>query len=262
MNFVASIVRDKAPLRILDIGCGTGTNLTLPLAQAFPDIGIVGADVDIQSIALARNQAHPKNLSFTTIDELGDENSFDLVIASEVLEHVEEPGAFLNRLRELAKPDGQLIVTVPNGYGPFEWCSMIEALLHISGLQSVLRRLKRSLWNTRPVGESDAVPTLAVSPHINFFSHGKLLRLFDLAGFSVTQFQPTTFLCGYGIDSLIKGRSVIAWNATVADRLPVWCVSDWMFHLQPVDNQSMANWRPNHWGRFRRWLNRRRWKLA
>jgi 2-polyprenyl-3-methyl-5-hydroxy-6-metoxy-1,4-benzoquinol methylase len=243
------------------MGCGTGANLTLPLANIFCDYQFLGADVDVNSIISARNSDRPVNVRFATIDALDDEAPFDLVIASEVLEHVDDPPAILDRLRSLTRPGGRLVVTVPNGYGPFEWCALFEALLHMSGLQGLLRKLKRRMIKAPPVNDGTAAPTLAVSPHINFFSRRALLSLFQTAGLEVQRFQPTTFLCGYGIDSIITSSPVIAWNAAVADRLPPWCASDWMFELVPESVPQEGRWKPNSWGQFRRWLNRRRWGL-
>jgi len=261
LEFVASSVRAHNPPRILDIGCGTGVNLTLPLAKIFCNCQFLGADIDVRSIESAGSADLPANVRFVTIDALGEEDPFDLVIASEVLEHVEDPPAFLNRLRELTRPGGRLILTVPNGYGPFEWCTLVEALFNLSGLQRHLRSVKHRIIKARSADDRGTAPTLAVSPHINFFSRRTLLSLFQAAGLKVRRFQPTTFLCGYGIDSIIRHSPVIAWNAAVADRLPSWCASDWMFELERDNTRQQAGWRPGPWGRFRRWLNRRRWGL-
>lgn len=261
LEFVAATIGAHDPKRILDIGCGTGANLTVPLAAMFGGRQFLGADVDARSIAAARSADCPANLRFATIDALDAEPPFDCVIASEVLEHVEDPPAFLDRLRGLTEADGRLIVTVPNGYGPFEWCALMEAVLHLSGLQGLLRGIKHRLVRTGPTPTAAAAPTLAVSPHINFFSRRALLSLFDAAGFRVQRFRPTTFLCGYGIDAIITNGPVIAWNATVADRLPPWCASDWMFELSPDGTHRQATWQPGGWSRFRRRLNQRRWGL-
>jgi len=261
LEFVAATIRAYDPKRILDIGCGTGTNLTVPLAAMFGDRQFLGVDVDTRSIASARNSACPDNLRFATIDALNSEPAFDCVIASEVLEHVEDPPAFLDRLRGLTEAGGYLVVTVPNGYGPFEWCALMEAILHLSGLQGMLRRIKHCFVRPAPAPTAAGVPTLAVSPHVNFFSRRALLSLFSAAGFRVQRFRPTTFLCGYGMDSIVRNRPIVAWNAAVADRLPPWCASDWMFELSPDRPHQQTPWQPNWWGRFRGQLNRRRWGL-
>lgn len=262
LGFVSRVVRETAPATALDIGCGTGAALTVPLAEAFPALDILGVDSDAVSIGRAMAEPHPGNVRFSEREPAA-ERQFDLVIASEVLEHVEDPQAFLDRLRDFARPGGRIVVTVPNGYGPFEACALFEALFNLSGAQ---RMLRRALGRAKDRQAASAAPplTMAVSPHINFFSRGALLALFAGAGLRLRRFQTTTFLCGYGIDSLIAGERIVAWNARAADRLPAWCASDWMFELEPgapPDAGTRPPWRGNGWGRFRRRLNERRWGL-
>lgn len=244
------------------MGCGTGVYLTAPLACAFPEIHFVGVDSDARSIEHARAKLRFPNLRFADASELSDEAPFDLVIASEVLEHVDDPSSFLDRLIGRTCPGGRIILTVPNGYGPFELFALLEALLNISGLQRLLRRLKHlsSTGLNRP--HAIAAPTLSISPHVNFFSKSELLRLFEEAGLMLRRFQSNTFLCGYGVDALIRSENTIAWNASFADHLPPWCTSDWMFELSPGRERQSSTWRRGPWGRFRRRLNQYRWGLV
>ncbi|MBI3706639.1 MAG: methyltransferase domain-containing protein [Proteobacteria bacterium] len=259
LDFVAHVVREVRACTILDMGCGTGSQLTRPLAELFPDVAILGIDADGGSIAWAQAQPRPANLSFSSDDALAAATRFDLVIASEVVEHVDDPVAFLARLKSLVATGGRLIVTVPNGYGPFELMSLIEVGLNLSGAQNLLRAIKYRGAAANPTANET---TLAISPHINFFSVAELRRLFVAAGLAERRFRPTTFLCGYGIDSLMRAPRVITWNARIADRLPAWMSSDWMFVLQPVAETRPAAWRRNAWARFRRRLNERRWGLV
>lgn len=260
--FVTAAIDELAPTRVLDIGCGTGAGLTLPLARAYPGIEFQGVDSDTRSIQQAEKAPHPPNLRFSEA-EPAREHQFDLVIASEVLEHVEDPSAFVAGLRDYLQPGGQLAITVPNGYGPFECLSLIEVLLNLSGVQRLLRAVKYC-GRPSPVVEESLAATLAVSPHVNFFSRRALLQLFEAAGLRPRRFQPTTFLCGYLVDSLIRDGAVVDWNARIADRLPHAFASDWMFTLAPDDTPPAipaGPWRRNAWGRLRRHLNRRRWRL-
>ena len=41
----------------------------------------------------------------------------ELVIAGEVIEHLDDPGGFLDGLHRLVRPDGRLVITTPNAYG-------------------------------------------------------------------------------------------------------------------------------------------------
>jgi SAM-dependent methyltransferase len=257
--FVAETIDEITPSHVLDIGCGTGAGLTLPLAKTYPGIEFLGIDKDMRTIRQARQNPHPPNLRFSDAEPaLG--HQFDLVIASEVLEHVEDPAAFVARLYGFVRAGGRLVITVPNGYGPFEWFALLEVLLNLSGVQRALRALKRP---GRPV--DGAAATLSISPHVNFFSRRALLRLFEGSGLGLRRFRPTTFVCGYLVDSAIRNPRVVAWNARVADRLPPCFASDWMFELEPREAAialPAAPWRRNVYGRLRRHLNRRRWGLV
>ena len=260
---VAETIDELAPARILDIGCGTGAGLTVPLAHAYPGIEFLGVDSDTLSIQQAQQSSCPPNLRFSD-EQPVPERQFDLVIASEVLEHVENPPAFIAGLHGYVRPGGRLVITVPNGYGPFEFFSLIEVLLNLSGAQRILRVIKHHGRASATATPADDAVTLAVSPHVNFFSRRALLRLFEATGLRLQRFQPTTFLCGYLIDSLIRGPRITGWNARMADRLPPAFASDWMFVLETGDDATplpASPWRRNTWSRLRRALNRRRWQL-
>lgn len=259
LEFVAGIVADFQPKRVLDVGCGTGANLTAPLALRFPETKFVGIDSDPVSIAYASRENSSGNAQYLVETAFGDTGAFDLVIASEVIEHVEDPVAFLNSLRGFLAPDGKLVLTLPNGLGPFELVSFAETGMHLTGIYRILRAFKRML---RPsfVG-SVTSDTLAISPHINFFSYGQICSVISGGGFQILAYRPRTFLCGFGFDHLIRSPRTIAWNAEIADRLPPQLASAWMFLLSPCVSISGQAYRRSLFARFRRFLNEKRWHL-
>ena len=89
--FVESVIRESKPKTVLDFGCGTGMQLTRPLAQSFPNTFFFGVDSDVETIGWARRQPALPNLTFAAREpgEMG--RRYDMIIASEVLEHVEAP---------------------------------------------------------------------------------------------------------------------------------------------------------------------------
>ena len=100
---------------ILDFGCGSG--VMLPYLSSI-SVQVTAMDVDllpIQSvqkyIPLAKN-VDVKDATKTVITDLP-ANSFDLIIALDVLEHVHDLPRTLNELLALLKPSGQLIVSGP-----------------------------------------------------------------------------------------------------------------------------------------------------
>jgi len=259
LDFVAKVISITQPSRVLDVGCGTGVNLTELLAQQFPQSHFTGIDSDATSIAFAMGICKSKNVQYLIQSDALDLGHFDLVIASEVIKHVEDPFAFLKFLRGRLTATGCVVLTLPNGYGPYELASLFESLMHLSGVYWVLRGIKR-LVIQKPT-TSASVDTLAISPHINFFSYSAVRTLIDASGFRVTQFLPRTFLCGFGFDHLIRSKQLIAWNAKVPDRLPAQCASAWMFVLTPAQSTSDFIYKRNYGARLRRYLNEKRWKL-
>jgi SAM-dependent methyltransferase len=95
--------------RILDFGCGRGELLSM-LAKAGFDV--VGVDIDPKCVKLSSQYA-PCHLSeLGTLSKLYPEGSFDVVIGLHVLEHLENPKAYVQILNGLSKR--YLIFGVPN----------------------------------------------------------------------------------------------------------------------------------------------------
>lgn len=257
LAFCAEIIASRHPALVLDVGCGTGENLTRPLAERFPAVSFLGVDGDPRSIEYARARPALSNLSFAGYEALARPNGADLVIASEVVEHVESPEEFLTQTAEHLRSDGRMIVTIPNGYGPFELASLIEVLLRLSGAFNLLRRIKRALVGGYPGANSR--DTLAASPHINFFSHGRIKDVFASAGLEVEHYQGRTLLCGFGFDSLVRKLAIGEWNAGVADRLSPACVSAWAFLLKKVSPRLGPQYVRGPLARWRRRMNERCW---
>ncbi|MCG9059544.1 class I SAM-dependent methyltransferase [Laribacter hongkongensis] len=257
-EFVAGVIERLHPLRVLDIGCGTGANLTAPLARRFPNVEFVGLDSDPASIEFARRAGPALNTRYY-IEAVEDIGHFDLVIASEVIEHVELPDQFLAYLRDRLNIDGRVVLTLPNGFGPFELMSLVETLFHLSGIYAVLRWCKHRLSDQTP--SVPAVDSLAISPHINFFSYAEIHSAIAFAGFEVEVMRPRTLFAGLGFDQLMTAPRLIAWNARIADRLPAQLASGWMFVLVPACTASATAYRRGVYARFRRYLNEKRWHL-
>ncbi len=96
---------------IVDVGCGTGGNLTA-WSEEYPCIGI---DASAEAIRRARDR-NPK-ARFFTAGHLGDLskilNQGDLLLLMDVLEHLPDDFLFLSELMSMAKPGAVLLLTVP-----------------------------------------------------------------------------------------------------------------------------------------------------
>jgi SAM-dependent methyltransferase len=261
LAFASGTIAALRPASVLDLGCGTGLQLTWPLALAHPETRFLGIDADERSIEYASATCVAPNLSFATLAQLRSGEQFDLIIASEVIEHVESPAAFLRDLAARLAPRGRILLTLPNGYGPYELASLLENLLVLSGLFSLLRSAKRALVGATTAAQPPA-DTYAVSPHVNFFSWRGIHRTIGAAALQVFGYRARTLLCGFGFDMAIRSEAARRWNARVADRLPPQFASDWMFVLEPAPGaREGEEYRRGPFARLRRRLNEKRWGL-
>src|SRR6187402_1146404 len=124
-------------LRMLDIGCGAGL-----LCEPFTRLGaqVIGIDPSATNIAAARLHADKSQLSIdyrcTTVEEMDTRERFDIVLAMEVVEHVVDVAAFLDRCALMLKPGGLMVVSTLNR----NWKSFA---LGIVAAEYVLRWLPR-----------------------------------------------------------------------------------------------------------------------
>jgi SAM-dependent methyltransferase len=242
LHAVVDILRARGVKTVLDVGCGSGQLLTLPLARNFPEVQIKGLDEDSATIAWARAQNPPANLRFLFPAELPADSRFDLIVASEVIEHVEDPASFLTWMRGHLAAGGAVFLTLPNGFGPYEAISFLYQLADRLGLR------KR-----RAAAASELTDTLASSPHINFFSFRAIRRVIAQGGFAIQCYQPRTFLCGGVFDRLVAGR--LDWNARISEKLPACLASDWMFLILPIAVPASKPFRRGAFARLRRRFN-------
>lgn len=105
-----------APLRILDIGCGGGL-VAEPLARL--GARVTGADAGERNIAVASLHAGQSGLDIdyrcTSAESLAASGeTFDAVLALEIVEHVADPAGFFAACSRLLRPGGLLIASTLN----------------------------------------------------------------------------------------------------------------------------------------------------
>ena len=217
--------REAATLRILDVGCGNGSQLALPLART--GFRVKGIDIDKRSVEHAtRLIPGSDNAEFLCagIEDLSESETFDVVILSEVLEHVTKPRDLLAASARHMAQEGMLVVTVPNGYGEFEIDSLVFRALRLQKVVDVLAHQK----NEVPGGTDNQE-----SGHVWFFTRSQLKRLFaDCDLVSIRQ-EAGSFLAGPMAGQLLtRSTRLIEWNARITNRLPFAMASSWYFALQ------------------------------
>jgi SAM-dependent methyltransferase len=132
-NSAAYLLPHLSPgLTVLDVGAGPGT-ITADLANRVAPGRITALEVTAAALDITRAEIARRGL--TTVDfAVGDvhrlevpDDSFDVVHAHQVLQHVGDPVAALREMRRVAKPGG--VVAVRDGdYAAFTWFPQLPAL--------------------------------------------------------------------------------------------------------------------------------------
>jgi 2-polyprenyl-3-methyl-5-hydroxy-6-metoxy-1,4-benzoquinol methylase len=161
---ILSLCRQLGARRVLDLGCGNGA-LCRSLASA--GLAVVGCDRDPGAVAVA-SAAVPQAL-FKVVSVYDDparlgEAGFDLVVSTEVVEHLVAPRALPRFARAVLSPGGHLLLSTPyHGY-------LKNLLLALLGA-----------WDSHhsPLWDGG---------HVKFWSRRTLTRLLEQEGFAVTRF--------------------------------------------------------------------------
>jgi 2-polyprenyl-3-methyl-5-hydroxy-6-metoxy-1,4-benzoquinol methylase len=148
-----SFLAGKNDLKALDIGSGFGF-----FSKA---AALAGFEVMAVNPGKWENEVFEKINGFSPLPYFFDEvdfkkEKFDLIILSQVLEHIEEPLAFLQKIKSLLSPSGIIAIAVPN-------------------VDSILVKLLKAKDNG----------CLWVPEHLTYFSAKGLATLLSRAGFAV-----------------------------------------------------------------------------
>lgn len=146
--------------RILDVGCAGGMT-TNEISKIFPESKIVGVDIYKEAVTYGRKiYPHIKFLVADAHNLPFDNNSFDLCICYETIEHVEEPQRVLSEIKRVTHKNGRAIIAMDSG--------------------SLLFRIVWWLWE-KTKGK------VWQGAHIHPFTHNELEKLIRKAGFKVKE---------------------------------------------------------------------------
>jgi 2-polyprenyl-3-methyl-5-hydroxy-6-metoxy-1,4-benzoquinol methylase len=147
---------------LLDVGCGSGV-----FGQVVREkwgCRVVGVELNPAAAADARSVLDQVILG-NIIDQKLDER-FDVITVNDVLEHTEDPQGLLERLSGFAKPNGRLILSIPN-----------------VGHWSVVEDLLAGHWDYLPAG-------LLCIDHLRFFTRDSAISMIEDAGWQAISVLP------------------------------------------------------------------------
>ena len=228
---------DKADT-IIELGCGTGYMITLPLAEM--GYNILGIDLDEESIRFGRKIFKDKGLSpdiLHNVDIADLDTSTDTIIASEVLEHIttSQLTHVLFLIKKRLEPGGRFLVTVPNGFGLFEmekylWFDLgIGKLLTVLKLPQIITKIKEILVG--PNIDFEYPSTLSDSPHVQRFTLKSILAVLNENDFEILDSTGSVLFAGpfsnlffTGIKPVMKINCVLGkWFPRIAAGFYVAC---------------------------------------
>ncbi|MCX8107469.1 MAG: methyltransferase domain-containing protein [Verrucomicrobiae bacterium] len=137
-KYAAALRPDRPGGRVLDVGCGVGQ-----VVRTLKEEGYDACGVDVSEPCIRRARLAGLNCSIYDGRRLPyPDTYFDSVGAFNVLEHVEEPEAFLVELVRVTKPRGRVVVSSPNFFRALGWRDYHP---HMRGLRNKWRNLMRLL---------------------------------------------------------------------------------------------------------------------
>ncbi len=171
MDFIKRISADK---RVLHLGCtnwpytleatDAGTLLHKDLADVSSEL--YGFDFDQEGIDVLAAQGFDNlfRADLEKLEEVAIDQQFDVIIAGEMIEHLNNPGLFLNGIKRFMNPDTRLVITTVNAY---------------SGMRFLIYGLRGRRGTLEPVHPD----------HVAYYSYSTLRLLLKRHGFEVDDFM-------------------------------------------------------------------------
>ncbi|HET6568349.1 MAG TPA: class I SAM-dependent methyltransferase [Rhodothermales bacterium] len=130
MECLYDLIAQTNPRSVLDAGCGEGHTVKY-LAERNPDLKLTGVDVSEGAVGFAQEQLGDRaRFRAGSVYKLPfSDRSFDTVVCSEVLEHLDEPERAVAELKRVAR--NAVVITVPRE-PYFQWLNNVGQWLGVS----------------------------------------------------------------------------------------------------------------------------------
>lgn len=194
-------------LRVLDLGCGAGTT-SLHLVPKRRDVSVIGADISPSALrAYTRATANPAVRVDAEVLPFADD-SFDIVITDDVVEHLPDTDSFARELRRVLRPTGWLLLSTPN------LAAWFNRLGLLAGLQPAFSEVSYEKVFGRPGSE--------IVGHLRIFTWRSTVQFLEYHGFEVIDVQGARFHAMTGaagtVDRAMRHIPALAGNTAVVAR--------------------------------------------
>jgi methionine biosynthesis protein MetW len=164
---VAGIIISMIPVgsRVLDVGCGTGS--ITRLIRDLRDVEIIGIEPQPERARLAQERGLNVHHGYLTEELTRELGLFDIILFSDVLEHLPNSQDLLLTARRALRPSGSVVASVPN---VAHWTVRLDLL--------------RGRFDYAPLGIMDAT-------HLRWFTEAGIRRLFQNTGYKVETVRGT-----------------------------------------------------------------------
>lgn len=198
---IFSFLENIRNLKVLDAGCGTGI-ITKELSKNGADV--ISIDVNELAIEFTKKSLKKENMDPNKIIR-GDvqylpfkDKSFDIVVSTDIIEHLLHPEFFFFEARRILKENGRLLVSTDNLWLPLNSTAYIYL---------VVSKIKNFMKNS---SEEDLYSNYGV-PHINLFSPFRLYRFirkfwFELKKWDTFFFKKHSGKFSFWLDSSVLSK--------------------------------------------------------
>jgi SAM-dependent methyltransferase len=183
------VLRGVKAVSLLDVGCGGGTNC-LSVAKATGATDLHGVDISGAAVRQANNSG--VWAVRCNIDEEGlpfGDGRFDMVMATEVLEHVYDPDHLASEVFRVLKKDGKALISTPNLAW---WANRAALLLGFQPFFTEVSTVDAGIGKLHP-GQKEAVGHLRIFTRRGFHQFAKLHR-FRILAEAGSPFRPIGWL--------------------------------------------------------------------
>ena len=168
--------------KVLDAGCGWGYYPKLISKLPVRGYKLIGVDLDKKSVLQAKQSVSSNaNISIKVgnLEKLKfKDNTFDKIILSEVAEHLPKESRVFDELLRVLKPNGYILITVPNHNYPIFWDPVNWVLEHIFNTH-VSKGFWAGIWTN----------------HIRLYYPDELINKLTGSGFVINKQRSLTLLC-------------------------------------------------------------------